>query len=252
MEYTSKKFAELSGVSIRTLRYYDEIGLLKPCRINSSGYRIYGEKEVDLLQQILLYKSIDMKLEDIQKLIYQPSFNICNALEEHYNQLISRKNQLEELILIVEKTLDHKKGEREMSNKEKFEVFKNNKLEENEAKYGKEIREKYGRDIVESSNKKWMNMNEEDIKKMQEIEDEMFKSLAVVINNNDLDSEDAKNVYEKHKDWLCFSGQVYSTEAHVGLAEMYVADERFAKYYNDRGGLGATEILRDIIVKYAK
>lgn len=252
MEYTSKKFAELSGVSVRTLRYYDEIGLLKPCRINSSGYRIYGEKEVDLLQQILLYKSMDMKLEEIQKLIYQPNFNICNALEEHYNQLISKKNQLEQLILMVEKTLEHKKGEVNMSNKEKFEVFKKNKLDENEAKYGKEIREKYGKDTVEASNKKWMNMSEEDIKRIQEIEREMFESLAVVINSNDLDCEDAKNVYEKHKDWLCFSWPVYSTEAHKGLAEMYVADERFAKYYNDRGGLGATEILRDIIVKYAK
>ncbi|RDY25231.1 MerR family transcriptional regulator, partial [Romboutsia weinsteinii] len=247
MEYTSKKFAELSGVSVRTLRYYDEIGLLKPCRINSSGYRIYGEEEVDLLQQILIYRSMDMKLEDIQKLIYQPDFNIYSALEKHYNQLISRKNQLEQLILTVEKTLEHKKGEREMSNKEKFEAFKKNKLEENEAKYGNEIREKYGKDTVEASNKKWMNMNEEDINKMQEIEREMFESLSQVINSNDLDSEEAQNVYEKHKVWLCFSWPVYSAEAHMGLAEMYVADERFAKYYNDRGGLSATEVLRDII-----
>lgn len=252
MEYTSKKFAELSGVSVRTLRYYDEIGLLKPCRINSSGYRIYGEEEVDLLQQILIYRSMDMKLEDIQKLIYQPDFNIYSALKEHYNQLISRKNQLEQLILTVEKTLEHKKGEREMSNKEKFEAFKKNKLEENEAKHGNEIREKYGKETVEASNKKWMNMSEEDINKMQEIEREMFESLSKVINSNDLDSEEAQNVYKKHKDWLCFSWPVYSTEAHAGLAEMYVADERFAKYYNDKAGLGATEVLRNIIVKYAK
>ena len=67
MEYTIKNLAQLAGVSVRTLRYYDEIGLLKPCRVNLSGYRIYGEKEVDLLQQILFYKSIDMKLEEISR-----------------------------------------------------------------------------------------------------------------------------------------------------------------------------------------
>ena len=78
MKYTIKKLAELAGVSTRTLRYYDEIGLLKPCRVNSSGYRIYGQKEVDLLQQILLYRSLDMKLEDIHDIISNPNFDISN------------------------------------------------------------------------------------------------------------------------------------------------------------------------------
>ena len=111
MEYTIKNLAQLAGVSVRTLRYYDEIGLLKSCRVNLSGYRIYGEKEVDLLQQILFYKSIDMKLEEISQVIYQPDFNICQALEEHYKELISKKNQIEQLILTVEKTIAYKKGE---------------------------------------------------------------------------------------------------------------------------------------------
>lgn len=81
MEYTIKRLAELAGVSARTLRYYDEIGLLRPCRINSAGYRIYGEREVDLLQQILFYKSMDMKLEEIQKIISNPDFDTKKALE---------------------------------------------------------------------------------------------------------------------------------------------------------------------------
>lgn len=252
MEYTIKKLSEIAGVSSRTLRYYDQIGLLKPCRINSSGYRIYGQNEVDLLQQILFYRSIDMKLEDIYKVISQPDFDINKALLEHHKQLISRRDQINQLILTVEKTLEYKKGEVEMSDREKFEGFKKEKLEENEAKYGKEIREKYGKKTVEESNKKWMNMTEHDLKRMQEIEKEMFESLAEVIKSKDLHSDAAKNVFEKHKAWLCFSWPVYSEEAHAGLAEMYVADERFAKYYNDRAGLEGVNILRDIIVKYAK
>lgn len=252
MEYTIKKLSEIAGVSARTLRYYDEIGLLKPCRINSSGYRIYGENEVDLLQQILFYKSIDMKLEEIQKLISKPDFDISEALAKHHKQLISRREQIDQLILTVEKTLQYKKGEIKMSDRERFEGFKKEKLEENEAKYGKEIRTKYGEKTVEESNKKWMNMTEDDLNKMQQIEKEMFEALEEVIKSKNLNSELAKKVYEKHKEWLCFSWPTYSPEAHIGLAQMYVYDERFAKYYNDKAGLEATNTLHEIIVKYAK
>ncbi|MGM9988145.1 MAG: MerR family transcriptional regulator [Bacillaceae bacterium] len=252
MEYTIKKLAELAGVSTRTLRYYDEIDLLKPCRINSSGYRIYGQEEVDRLQQILFYRSIDMKLEDIQQIMSQPDFDSHKALLEHHQQLISRRNQIDQLILTVEKTLAYKKGEINMSDKEKFEGFKQQKLAENEATYGKEIREKYGEETVEASNKKWMNMSEADFKQMQQIENEMFEALNEVVQTKDIQSEAAKAVYEKHKAWLGFSWPTYSPEAHIGLAEMYVADERFAKYYNDRAGIDVVTVLRDCIVAHAK
>ena len=252
MEYTIKKLSELAGVSARTLRYYDEIGLLKPCRVNSSGYRIYGKNEVDLLQQILFYKSLDMKLEDIQNIVLNQEFDINKALIKHHQQLISKRDQIDQLILTVEKTIQHKKGEIDMSDREKFEAFKKAKLEENEVKYGEEIRTKYGANTIEESNKKWMNMTEEDLNNMQEIEKEMFEALKEVIKIKDLDSDLAKKVYEKHKEWLCFSWTSYSPQAHVGLAQMYVYDERFAKYYNDRAGLEATKTLHDIIVKYAK
>ena len=139
-----------------------------------------------------------------------------------------------------------------MSNKEKFEGFKKEKLKENEEKYGKEIRNKYGKETVEASNKKFMNLSEEDFNEMQRLESEVFENLLKVSDTGDLDSEEAKKVYENHKNWLCFSWPSYSKEAHAGLAEMYVADERFAKYYNDKAGKEVVEILRDIIVKYTK
>lgn len=252
MEYTIKKLAELANVSTRTLRYYDEINLLKPCRINSSGYRIYGQKEVDLLQQILLYRSMDIKLEDIQHIICNQGFDVSKALTEHYERLISRRHEIDELILTVEKTIAHNKGEITMSNKEKFEAFKKDKLAQNEEKYGKEIREQYGEETVKASNKKFMSMAEEDITKMGEIEKEMFEALKEVMATGDMDSVEAKTVYEKHREWLSFSWTNYSAEAHIGLAQMYVADERFVKYYNDRAEVGCVEILCDIITKYAR
>lgn len=252
MEYLIKDLADLAGITTRTLRYYDEIGLLKPRRINSSGYRIYGEKEIDILQQIMFYKSMDMNLEDIQKVISQPDFDIPKALAEHHQHLIFRRNQLDQLISTVEKTIAYNKGEVKMSNNEKFEGFKKEELIKNENKYGKEIREEYGEEAVVASNQRFLNMSENDFKKMQEIENEMFQSLKDVVNTNDLESEAAKEVYEKHKSWLNFTWTSYSPEAHIGLAEMYVEDNRFSKYYNERTGIDAVKTLRDIIIKYAK
>lgn len=252
MEYTIKRLADIAGVSTRTLRYYDEIGLLKPCRINSSGYRIYGEKKVDLLQQILFYRSMDMKLEDIRSIISKPGFDLRKALIEHHQQLILKRNQLEQMIYTVEKTIAYNKGEIEISNEEKFEGFKKEKLIENERNFGKEIRKKYGEEKIETSNQKFMNMSEDNFKKMQDIEQELFKSLKEVAKTKELESEAAKNVYETHKAWLKYTWPTYTSESHTGLAQMYVADERFAKYYNGRAGVEVVTILRDIIINYAK
>ena len=83
MEYTVQKLAKLAGISSRTIRYYDEIGILKPARINSSGYRIYGTEEVDLLQQILFYREFDVTLEDIKNIITSPSYNVETALKAY-------------------------------------------------------------------------------------------------------------------------------------------------------------------------
>ena len=80
MEYTIKKLAGLSGVSTRTLRYYDEIGLLKPARVASNGYRIYGQAQVDLLQQILFYRALEVPLEEIRRMLSDSSFDRRRAL----------------------------------------------------------------------------------------------------------------------------------------------------------------------------
>lgn len=120
-------------------------------------------------------------------------------------------------------------------------------------KFDKEIRGKYGEETIEKSNEKFLKMTETDMNTMKKIEDEMFKALEVVIKTKDLDSEYAKTVFKKHKAWLNYSWPTYSKEAHAGLAQMYVADERFSKYYNDRlNAEETTQILCDIIIKYTK
>ena len=148
MEYTVKKLAQLAGISTRTLRYYDEIGLLKPTRITSSGYRIYGQAEVDQLQHIMFYRELGVELECIKTILCSSSFNKLEALREHHGKLLDKKQQLEVLIANVEKTITMTEGGMIMTDQEKFEGFKKKMIADNEAKYGEEIREKYGEDTV--------------------------------------------------------------------------------------------------------
>src|SRR6478735_5387324 len=117
MEYTVQKLASLAGVSTRTLRYYDEIGILKPARINSSGYRIYGQAEVDRLQQILFYRELGISLESIKEIVTVSSFDGAAALREHREKLLEKKEQLEMLIANVDKTIAVTEGRMNMSNK---------------------------------------------------------------------------------------------------------------------------------------
>lgn len=252
MDYTIKKVAELSGISTRTLRYYDEIELLKPARINSSGYRIYGTDEIDKLQQILFYRSLDMKLEDIQKLLNTPNYDPEHALRDHYQQLVEKRRQIDHLILTVEKTLHYQKGEITMTDKEKFIGFKQEELNNNEQAYGKEIREKYGEEAIEASNQKWLNLSETDFNRMKLAEKELIEALKVVMTTKDVHSPEAETVFLKHKEWLSYTSPTYSAEMHRGLGQMYVADERFAVYYNERAGALAAETLNEIIQQFAK
>ncbi|CAH2715631.1 HTH-type transcriptional activator TipA [Neobacillus rhizosphaerae] len=249
MEYTVQKLGSLAGVSTRTLRYYDEIGILKPARINSSGYRIYGQKEVDRLQQILFYRELGVSLESIKDIVTAPSFDGAAALREHREKLLEKKEQLELLIANVDKTIALTEGRMNMSNKEKFEGFKKKMIDDNEKKYGKEIREKYGNDTVNKSNAKLKNMTQEQYNEVTALEVQLKLTLAEAFKTVDPVGELAQKAADLHKQWLTNYWPEYSKEAHASLAQMYVDDERFTAYY-DKEQPGTAEFLRDAIQIY--
>jgi len=249
MEYTVDKLARLAGVSKRTLRYYDEIDILKPARINSSGYRIYGEAEVDKLQQIMFYRELDVDLNTIKSLISSSSFNKLDALREHHEKLLDKKQRLELLIENVEKTIAMTEGRVIMCDKEKFEGFKKKMIEENEGKYGKEIREKYGDKAVDSSNKKLKNMSKEQYDEAQRLSREVNEAIQLAFESGDPSGELAQKACEMHKEWLLNYWDNYSKEAHMGLVQMYVDDERFTAYY-DKIAPGCAVFLRDAMRIY--
>ncbi|MBL0386795.1 MerR family transcriptional regulator [Tumebacillus sp. ITR2] len=249
MEYTVQKLGQLAGISTRTLRYYDEIGILKPTRINSSGYRIYGQAEVDSLQQILFYRELGLSLESIREIITDPSFDGTRALRDHREQLLDKRKQLDLLIANVEKTIASSEGRIHMSDQEKFEGFKQNMIEENERKYGKEIREKYGEDTVNKSNEKVKNMTQEQHAEVTRLAEELATTLADAFQTGDPAGDLAQKAADLHKQWLMFYWAQYSKEAHAGLSQMYVDDERFRAHY-DAKQPGTAEFLRDAIHIY--
>ncbi|MBC1976319.1 MerR family transcriptional regulator [Listeria booriae] len=247
MEYTVQKLAKLAGVSTRTLRYYDEIGILKPARINSSGYRIYGQNEVDRLQQILFYREMNVGLDKIKAILEQPDFDETEALKTHRAQLLDKRKQLDELIRNVEKSIAHSERRIIMTDQEKFEGFKQKMIDENEEKYGTEIREKYGDDKINKSNAKLKGMSEAEMERVNRLAETILVELAEAFETGDPAGEKAQEVAAMHKEWLSTYWDTYSKEAHAGLAQMYVDDERFTAYYDkDQPGLAA--FLRDAIV----
>lgn len=249
MEYTVQKLGKLAGISTRTLRYYDEIGILKPARINSSGYRIYGQAEVDRLQQILFYRELGVSLNSIRDIVTAPSFDGANALREHREKLLEKRQQLDMLIANVEKTIAVTEGRIKMADNEKFEGFKQKMIDDNEKKYGEEIRKKYGNEAIDKSNAKVKNMTQEQYAAVTDLEQQVKKALAHAFATGDPAGELAQRAADLHKQWLTFYWSEYSKEAHAGLAQMYVDDERFKAYY-DKEQTGAAEFLRDAIRIY--
>lgn len=247
MEYSIKELSQLAGVSARTLRYYDEINLLKPARISDIGYRYYGQREVSILQQILFYRERGFDLKTIQKIIYDKDFDMLKAMEEHLLELENQKAAAEALIETVKKTIQHMKGKCDMSDMEKFQAWKEKLILENENTYGAEAHRKYGDDKVDASNSKMLNLSESQWDRWYELGEEILKRLETGVKAGiRADSDEAKEIVTLHKEWLCISVPKYSAEMHKGIALLYVADERFMKYY-DRNLQGCAKLLYEAV-----
>ena len=249
MEYTISQLATLSNVTTRTLRYYDQIGLLKPSYINDSGYRIYTSEEVDKLQQIVFFREQDVSIADIKHILTASQFNQIEALNHHVVKLKEKRNRIENIIKTVEKTIASKKGELEMTDREKFEGFKAQVIRNNEEKYGAQIRKDYGDETIDNSNYKFQSMTKEDYQAFKCLEQEIIELLIEATYIGNPSSPLAKQLVTKHKQWLMYTWKDYTEEAHAGLAEIYITDDSFSHYYNQHIEGGA-QFLRDAIMHY--
>ena len=203
MEYSGNKLTKMSGVSARTLRYYDEIGLLKPARVASSGYRIYGQSELDMLQQILFFRELGFSLDEIKRLLSIPGFNREQAFERHLTELYQKRERLDALTDNVKQSIAAMKGEIMMTDNEKFKGFKQSLIDENERKYGTEIRKKYGVEIVDDSNTVLKGLTQEQYDEGERLRIDVELTLKAAFEGGDPAGELAQKACDLHRQWLC-------------------------------------------------
>ena len=244
MEYTVKELADLAGVTPRTLRWYDREGLLHPARLTPAGYRLYGPEEVDRLQQVLFYRELGLGLSAIRSLLDDPAYDRQAALQSHLRELEARRARLDALILTVQKTLRDEKGGTRMSDREKFECFKSRLLQEHETAYGAEVRARYGDQEADRAYARLSALTWEEYRSWEALGNRILAELAAAVRSRaDPAGEAGAALAELHREWLGFSWEVYTPQAHRGLAALYTQDPRFTAYY-DREVSGCAAFLR--------
>ena len=247
MEYTIQQLAQLAGVTRRALRHYDQIGLLKPAHTTQAGWRLYGPAQVDRLQQILFYRALGLELEHIRRLLDDPAFDRRTALQSHLTELKDRRGRLDALILTVQKTLDAEQGGNRMPDTDKFECFKQDMIQKNEAQYGPELRARYGDALVDRANARLAGLTREQYDAMTTLEDEIRRDLTAAVLAGDAAG---RMLAEKHRRWLSASWeQPYTPQAHAALAALYTQDKRFTDYY-DQAVPGCAAFLRRAVEAY--
>ncbi|MFB4475362.1 MerR family transcriptional regulator [Virgibacillus sp. SK37] len=239
-----KEVSELAGVSIRTLHHYDEIGLLTPKKINGSGYRIYSEADLERLQQILFFKELGFSLKKIKEIMNSSSYKQEEALEIQRGMLIDKRKRIDKMIQTIDKTIQNKKGEIQMTDKEKFEGF-----DFSHNPYEDEARKKWGDQVVDDSNAKIKQLFKYERESLEKEFNDIYRRLAEIRH----ESPDSDIAQEKIGLWYDYLNKIgnYSLDAFKGLGQMYVDDERFTKNI-DKFGEGLAKFMRDAMAVYAE
>ena len=242
MKIKIKEFAKLSGVTVRTLHYYDDINLLKPSGITENGYRLYEEKEIEKLQEILFLKELDFSLTEIKEILTNPDYKKEEALLKQKELLIKKRQRLDKIINLLSKTI---KGDKNMS----FKEFDTNEIEEAKNKYKDEAKKNWGNsNAYKESERKTSNYNKEKWAKVNEESNEIMKEFAKN-KNLPVNSKEVQELVERWQNYITNNFYTCTKEILKGLGEMYIADERFKNNINKHGE-GTAEFMTKSIEFY--
>lgn len=225
MVYTIKKLADLAGVSVRTLHYYDEVGLLKPQSRSESGYRYYGEEAVVRLQQIMFFRELGFNLEEIRKIVSSPDFNVLEALQSHRTLLTKKAERINDLLATVDKSIKKLKGEVKMQIKEYYQGFSDEQIE----KYRVEVRQRWGEKALQESEERVTKMGKEKFAALQAEGGKIFQTISDNMSKG-YDSDIIQVQVAKWRTWL-ENFYHYSEEAVSGLGQEYSQSPEFAEYF---------------------
>jgi DNA-binding transcriptional MerR regulator len=227
MPYLVSEVAEMVGVSVRTLHHYDQIGLLKPESVSPAGYRLYTDRDLERLQQILFFKELDFSLQETGDIINKPEFDRAQALKTHKELLTGKKKRLEALIKSVENTIQSIEGGKEMDKKEMFEAFDMSEMERHKEKYAEETRQKYGHtDAYKESQKKTARYTKEDWAAIMKRGGEIYQRIADLMDQDPSEPE-VQEAVAQWRQHITNSFYNCTPEIFRGLGDLYVQDERF-------------------------
>lgn len=231
MAFTVNKLAKLAGISIRTLHFYDEIGLLKPSYYGENNYRYYEEAELLMLQQILFFRELGFQLNDIQEIISSPDFNKIATLESHRKILEKNLEQTKHLLETVDKTIAHLKGKNTMKLEEIFDGFSEEKQKHYEDYL---VNHGVSQSVISESKNRIKNWKKEDWLKVKADSDKLHKDLVAAINQGLAPtSAPVQALVKKHY----LQTKLFWTpnrESYIGLSQLYCSHPDFEKFYNDQ------------------
>lgn len=242
MVYTVRQLAKIAGVSVRTLHYYDEIGLLKPSYIRSNGYRVYEEKELLKLEQILFFKELEFSLEDIVRIMNASDFDTLAALADQRKFLELKKARIDSLLSTIDKTINTLKGGGKIMNNNI--ATTQDQIDE----YKKEAKKRWGNtDAYKQSEERTKHWTHDDYKRLTENANKFTQELAYTMDKG-FDSPEFQALIAKHYEGI---GTFYdcSLDMYRMLGEMYVSDPRFKAYY-DKFRPGLAEFIKKAINYY--
>ncbi len=244
MKLKINEAAKLTGISVRTLHYYDEIGLLHPGEVTEAGYRLYDDESLERLQQILFFRELGFALKDIQGILNSPAFDQTKALESHKQLLLLKRSRLDGLLALVDSTL---KGESKMS----FKEFDMTEIETAQKKYAKEAEERWGStEAYKESARRTKSYSKEDWARISGEQEQIYRAFAANMGQ----SPASPTVQQIAADWQSLITRNFyecTKEILAGLGQMYVADERFTKNI-DQYGDGLAEFMSQAIAEYCK
>ncbi|WP_025743843.1 MerR family transcriptional regulator [Aquimarina pacifica] len=228
-KYSAKWLSNIAGVSIRTLHYYDKIGLLKPAIRTETKYRLYGENELLKLQQILFFKELDFSLKEILDILNDPEFDLIEALESHKYALVLKQKRISEMLNTIEKTIVNLKGKKMITDNELYDGF----TKEEASKNRKEVIQKYGAEALKRSETYLKKLTKEQFEALKSEQKEIFKTLFE-ISNQDPESKSVQLEIARHyknirKFWGTDGSSDSQKKDYKGLGELYISDERFTK-----------------------
>ena len=241
MDFKIGDVARLAGVSVRALHHYDEIGLVRPSARSAAGYRLYAPADLERLQQVLFFKELGFPLEEIQRILIDPDFDIGAALRMQRQMLTDRATRIQALITAVDAAIDSLERKTTMTEEERFEVFG----DFDPGKYEEEAKQRWGTsEAYRDSKKRTKNYTKEDWAKIKSEADAIFPALGKLLEaGRPPSSREAMDIAERHR--LHIEKWFYRCprSMHAGIGELYVSDPRFTEGL-DRFGAGLADYAR--------